>query len=103
MTGNIPFSHCSAFAVIRKIMDGVGPEHLADTIYLPDELWEIIQNCWKQRCTERTTVRDVLDRLGQISIHWTTPLPLPAASQLDVEDDWEDLTWPSPSGKIMLP
>lgn len=95
MTGKLPFNQYNSGGVIIKIMEGARPERPMNSVAIGPlhSLWQIAEDCWKQRPKERSTIDVVLNQLNQIGPHWVPPSPLAAVDSQP--DDEEDSDWPS--------
>ena len=69
LTGETPFSLHTTPLVIKKILEGERPEKPKGKEGAPftNDLWKILELCWKQRPAERTNIKDVLACLEGIS------------------------------------
>ena len=89
LTGATPFSLHSTPLVIKKVLEGERPEKPKGKEGAPftNDLWKILELCWKQRPAERTNVKDVLACLEGIS---SLPRSSPDADEI-VKTDTDEL------------
>lgn len=87
MAGLLPFSLNSTYAVMNKVLSGVRPDRPMDavSIGLSDDLWDIVEDGWKQQCAERPTIHAALTRMNRITQHWAPPSPVAVGLQLQGE------------------
>ena len=67
-TGDIPFKEQKNEAVVVQISRGVRPKMPANAqaVGLTTVMWEVLENCWKQKPEERLTIQKVVE-------HWQRP------------------------------
>lgn len=58
-TGNVPWPDTAEFTVMEKVLNRQRPERPAD-IPIPDQIWCIIEKCWKQEPRARMCTKDIL-------------------------------------------
>jgi len=65
LSGRVPFSECSLLAVTWKIVEGERPTRPqgAEGEWFTDDIWGILEHCWKPMPEERIRVADVLQGL----------------------------------------
>ena len=74
LSGRAPFPQCSVPIVIRKVMEGERPGRPQGThgIWFTDDVWRMLERCWKPQPHERPGLETILQCLGGI----TQPLQL---------------------------
>ena len=80
LSGQAPFAPLNTLSIIMRVMEGVRPgrpEGKAGALFTND-LWEILELCWKHQASERISAKDVLQRLD------TTSLPSRPSSDVDL-------------------
>ncbi|KAJ7621228.1 kinase-like domain-containing protein [Roridomyces roridus] len=83
LTGKAPFFDIKPeAAVMFKILDGSRPERLPSCMGSPvlDNLWNLLQHCWKANWTERPKIEEIVQRL-------ISPL-IRATTSVQFETDW---------------
>ena len=85
-SGQAPFAPSIAFAVIWKVLDGQRPGRPQGEGGAPftDDLWGILEHCWKHQPNERASARVVLECLEGIP-----PMPRPGVGEI-AEPDADD-------------
>ena len=73
--GQIPFSKCHDFAVVAKVMRGERPVRPrgAEGRWFTDDIWSILECCWKPIPGDRLKIKDVLRHL-EVLTSWTPPI-----------------------------
>ena len=71
-TGEIPFQEYNQYSVIFQIVEGKHPTRLSSKTRVPDDLWTILEACWKFRPEGRPTSHEL-----RLSHMWD-----PASSQI---------------------
>jgi len=76
LSGHIPFHKVSAPANMMKVIKGERPERPQGTEgdLFTDDVWGILESCWKSEPGDRPTIDRVLQSLEEASGFWT-PLP----------------------------
>jgi len=89
LSGQKPFAQCRDPAVIRKVTDGKRPERPQGTLgaWFVDDLWGMVELCWKSLPESRPNVEIVLQCLEQVSEGFRPPSP---REEGDTEMDTED-------------
>ncbi|KAJ7604656.1 kinase-like domain-containing protein [Roridomyces roridus] len=83
LTAKVPFFQIiNDAAVMFKIFEGSRPERLPSCMGSPvlDNLWNLLQHCWKANWTERPKIEEIVQRL-------ISPL-IRATTSLQFEMDW---------------
>jgi len=95
-TGNIPFSNRRQdVMVIIDILSGVlpsRPDQRASSLGLSDDIWELMENCWKLDFRSRPRMSQVLKRLEKARREFvmpilTSPHPVLAPADDDTASD----------------
>lgn len=60
--GHVPFHEYRNEVVIFKVMAGMRPERPTHPD-MTDEIWEMVQGCWREDPTKRPKISDVLECL----------------------------------------
>lgn len=65
LTGTLPFGKQTGSEVVFKVLGGVRPSkpQNARDLGLSDELWKLLEDCWKTEREHRPPVKDVLIRV----------------------------------------
>ena len=93
LSGQTPFAPSKIPALIWKVLDGLRPERPQGKggALFTDDLWEILELCWKHQPSERANVKMVLRCLERNSM-----LPQPhydADGIVEIDtDEWLDIT-----------
>lgn len=92
LSGHIPFEGIEGHRVVVMVVNGKLPERPIgpEGVWFTDELWKMLQLCWKSERADRPSIENVLDLLGQISSTWTPP---PLQADKGVELDGDDYNW----------
>jgi len=80
LSGHVPFHRHHGYAVIVRISKGERPERPVDRRWFTNEVWGILERCWKPTPSDRPRVKDVLQCLNNASMSWTPPSPRTVAS-----------------------
>ena len=90
LTGKPPFPRYDDWTVKAKVTDGKRPERPQgpEAVWLTDDLWGMLEQCWSPRPYDRPTAEAIFERLERGSVAWQ-PLPPTAGgdSQADSDDD----------------
>lgn len=88
LSGRVPFPKCPAPVIIRKVMDGERPGRPqgARGTWFTDDLWGMLEHCWKPQPRERPGLKTILHCLGGIS----RPLPSHSSASENTETDSDD-------------
>ena len=80
LSGSTPFSPSKAPAVMRKVLDGERPGRPRgkEGSLFTDDIWGVLEHCWKPRPCDRISVRDVFLGLGESGDAGT-----------DIDDQWD--------------
>ena len=65
LTGKLPFGKISGSEVVFKVVGGGKPSRPADSLELglSDDVWELLEDCWKTVHTSRPSIEGVLPRV----------------------------------------
>ena len=87
--GRVPFDRYGYYSVVARVSEGERPERPqgASELWFWDDIWNLLQHCWKPSPGDRPRVKDVLHRLEEVSMSWTPPV-----SQLIADVPIEALT-----------
>lgn len=72
LSGHLPFHDKSKHAAIAKALDGTRPKRPMG-LWFTDEIWDLLQHCWKHEPSDRPSVDHVLESLTKASDAWTPP------------------------------
>ncbi|KAF9643933.1 kinase-like protein [Thelephora ganbajun] len=77
LAGRVPFSRHRGYPVVAKILKGERPERpeRAGGTWFMDDVWDILERCWKPVPGDRPSIEDVLHCLEKVSSSWTSPSP----------------------------
>jgi len=99
LSGQTPFSKYHDYAVVVAVLKGGRPARPqgAEGRWFTDDIWSILECCWKPIRGDRAKIKDVLHCLEQVSSSWTLPqtiadpttMPLPT---LTLESSTEEST-----------
>ena len=73
LSGNVPFYRHGRFAAVARILEGVRPERPqgAEGAWFTDEIWSILERCWKATASDRPRTAEVLLSLEKVSGSWS--------------------------------
>ena len=82
LSGRTPFFRHHGYAVIVRILKGERPERPqgVNGTWLTNEVWGILERCWKYTPRDRPKIKDVLQCLNDASRSWTPSSPRTVAS-----------------------
>lgn len=85
LSGKAPFSQCPELIAIAMVIKGERPMRPqgAKGIWLTDDIWRILECCWKPVPGDRPRIKDVLECLEEASRSWTPPSLWAVAGLLD--------------------
>ena len=93
LSGKIPFSRHYGYAVVVKILEGERPGRPRGAIgkLFTNEVWDVLESCWKHTPCDRPRIGDVLECLEKASRSWipnsqTTPDPLESSTDSSADD-----------------
>ena len=77
LSGQAPFSKYHRYSVVVRILKGERPERPQgeEGAWFVDDIWSIVERCWKARPGDRPSIKDVLRCLEKVSRSRTVPLP----------------------------
>ena len=79
LSGHAPFEECSHAAAVVKVLRGERPGRPQGVF--TDEIWHLVEHCWKHTPADRASVKDALRCLER-----TPPLsPRPSPPDIDVD------------------
>ena len=69
--------------VAVKVLDGERPERPQgdEGRWFMDEIWNLLERCWKHEPSDRPTAQDVFECLDMASEEWEPPSPLATSRQ----------------------
>lgn len=90
LSGRVPFYSYISTVVKAKILRGERPERpqTVASQWFTDDIWRLLEGCWRHLPSDRPNVNHVLECLGRASGTWT-PFPTPEYDPQDgdfVED-----------------
>ena len=62
-TGLIPFDNVRNITVMQQVLKGLRPLRPVDETLLPNEIWDVIQMCWKHKPQDRPNAKLVIKQL----------------------------------------
>ena len=82
LSGRVPFSQHHDFTVVGRVLKGERPKRPqgVDRRWFTDEVWGILEGCWKPAPGDRPRIKDVLGCLNNASMSWTRPSSQTVAS-----------------------
>ena len=80
LSGQVPFSQHRDHVVVVRILKGERPERPADGTWFTNEVWGILEGCWKPASGDRLRIGDVVECLNNASMSWTGPSSQTVAS-----------------------
>jgi len=77
LSGKVPFYRHHGYAVVVKVLRGERPGKPkgVNGTWLTNEVWGILERCWKHTPGDRPGIKDVLQCLRNASRSWTPPSP----------------------------
>ena len=93
LSGQMPFSRYHGYAVVVRIHEGERPARPRgeEGMWFTDDVWSILEHCWKARPADRPSIEDVLWCLEKVSRSWMPPSPQTIANPPTTRS----LTWNS--------
>ena len=87
LSGQVPFSRHHGYAVVVRILRGECPERPqgVDGTRFMNEVWDILECCWKPAPGDRPRIKDVLQCLKNASRSWMPPPPQVVARPLTTD------------------
>ena len=91
LSGRVPFPKCSTPVIIRKIMDGERPGRPQGGrgVWFTDDLWGMLEHCWKTQPHDRPRLEAILQCLEGIARPTRTSSLTPTMDE-DPETDTDD-------------
>ena len=67
LSGCSPYGTDNSFVILRKVLEGGRPERPEEEAgeLLTDEIWEVVERCWKPEPSERAKAKDILSCLEE--------------------------------------
>ena len=80
--GLAPFSQHGHYVVVLKVSKGERPKRPEgeERVWFADDIWSILEGCWKPSPGDRPTISVVLQCLEEVSRSWIPPSPRTLAS-----------------------
>ena len=77
LSGQVPFSQYHGYAIVARVLKGKRPGRPlgAEGTWFTDEIWSILERCWKPVPGDRPRIGEVLECLGRVSRTWIPPSP----------------------------
>jgi len=110
LSGRLPFYRHDVFAIIGKIIAGKRPGRPRgqEGRWFTDDVWGMLERCWKPSPCDRPNIKDVLHCLEGASRSWTPPSPRSTSTPLitnptiwdsdtSTEENMDESEAPSPS------
>lgn len=73
LSESVPFSGCTDPVAVIKVLAGERPGR-PDGRWFTNEIWTILEHCWKAEPGDRPSVNCVLQCLEEASVSWAPPL-----------------------------
>ena len=75
LTGLQPFHQMCAFSPMAAVLRGKRPEKPldAESLGFSDELWGLVELCWSELSSGRSTALRLVDDLSSASLNWVPP------------------------------
>jgi len=80
LSGQVPFPRHGPFIVVARVLKGERPKRPVDGTWFTNEVWGILERCWKPTPGDRPRIKDVLQCLNNASMSWTPPSSQAVAS-----------------------
>ena len=82
LSRRVPFPRDPYYAIVVKVLKGAHPERPGgeERTWFTDDIWSLLQCCWKPNPGDRPNVEDVLECLEKVSRVWALPFPRTTAS-----------------------
>lgn len=77
LSGQVPFSWRHDYAIIGGIIKGERPRRPRGAVgaWFTDDIWSILECCWKPRPADRPNIKEVFRCLEKVSRSWTPSSP----------------------------
>lgn len=101
LTGKVPFHDVRTDTVMMRIVRGIRPERprLSHAIGFTDPVWTIVEECWKEYCSNRPDVSAVTRQLADAAAQWTPTPPLDDSPHIADESEPFSLITPYDSSE----
>jgi len=99
LSGQVPFSRHRSITVAGRVLKGERPERPADGTWFMNEVWGILEGCWKPAPDDRPRVEDILQCLSNAPMPWTRLSSQTVASPPATDSS----TWTLDSSEISPP
>ena len=88
LSGQTPFAPSKIPALIWKVLDGLRPERPQGKggALFTDDLWEILELCWKHQPSERTNAKVVLQCLERTSLLLRPSSDMGGIAGMDIDE-----------------
>ena len=73
LSGQVPFPRHHPYTVVARVLKGERPKRPVDGTWFTDEVWGVLERCWKPTPGDRPRLKDVLQCLNNASMSWTPP------------------------------
>ena len=84
LSGLLPFHRQQGDPVVaKKVLDGERPERpqRGEGRWFNDEIWDLLERCWKHEPSDRPSAQDVFECLDMASKEWESFSPLAMSQQ----------------------
>ena len=73
LSGNVPFYRYGNYAVVARVLEGEHPQRPlgAKGVWFNDDIWSVLERCWKPTPSDRPKITDVLLCLEKVSKSWS--------------------------------
>ena len=102
LSGRVPFFRHHGYRVVSRILEGKHPERPrgVEEMLFTDGLWDILEHCWRPNPGDRLNIKDVLQYLDAVSLHWT-PFSPEALAVGDLDSSCGEITESVPSQAVV--
>jgi len=73
LSGQVPFSRNRGLTVVVRVFKGERPDRPVEGTWFTNEVWGILEGCWKSTPGDRPRIEDVLECLNDASMSWMPP------------------------------
>ena len=90
LSGQVPFAqYRNRLGAATKVLGGGRPERPqgVEGRWFTDDVWRILEHCWRHEPSDRPSVRDVLlhwESLEKVSGSWTLPPPMEGSQPVEL-------------------
>ena len=96
LSGNVPFYRYGTLDAVLRVLEGKRPKRPqgAKGVWFNDDIWNVLELCWRPTPGDRLKAADVLLFLEEVSRSWSPPQTTDMGSSAEDSTDESEVTSP---------